>query len=370
MNDDLLRYKIRFLTFALLLGYVFIHVFLTKSYVDVTLLKQIDFSARLPYGQRLLVPALAHFIFGIVPIQVDYLFFLLEWVFVSFLYFALVKLLEQEFNPKQAQLLSWLFLLLLPLMTVVNYRYTSGGESNFYYPYDTASLFFLVVGFLLCLRAQWLYFIPWVFLATFNRESTILLVLLIPALHWKNPKTFIWPMLYALLAYILARFIVLNMLHDVPGQLMEWYFRTTSHTYFEVNLYWLFDLQNILLFLFCFAGLPLFWFAFYDYIPLRYRALRYVMLFYFLGLMLVGNFMEARLFSEITVLLYMPVCVALRGWLIDQKPYYPAERGILSIIDRYFVLEILVFITLFRYPLNLWLVWLLHHFELYHTLIS
>ncbi|TAL59016.1 MAG: hypothetical protein EPN84_12025, partial [Legionella sp.] len=274
MNDDLFLYKTRFLTFALLLGYVFIHVMLTGSYVDVTLVKELDFTARLPFGQRLLVPALAHWISIIVPLKVDHLFFLMEWLFVSLFYFALVKLLEEEFSHRQAQLLSWLFLLLLPLMTIINYRFTTGGEATFFYPYDTASLFFLAVGFLLCLREQWLYLIPWIFLATFNRESTILLVLLIPALHWQKLRSVIWPLLFAVLAYVLTRSLVLHFLKDVPGDVVEWYFRKSAHTYFEINLYWLFKMQNILLFLFCFAGLPLFWFAFYDYIPMRFRPLR------------------------------------------------------------------------------------------------
>lgn len=366
MNDDFLRYKIRFLTIALLLGYVFIHTMLTGVYVEVDLPKQFDFSTRLPFGQRVLVPALAHFMSLIAPVKIKYLFFLLEWMFVSFFYFALAQLLEEEFNQKQAQLLSWLFLLLLPLMTVVNYRYTLGGTADFFYPYDTASLFFLAFGFLLCLRAQWFYLIPWIFLATFNRESSILLVLLIPALHWKKPRIFVYPMLFAFLAYILARYIILNLLlKGVPGPLMEYRSLLSVHTYLEINLYWLLNLHNLFLFLFCFAGLPVFWFAFYDYIPLRYRALRYVTLFYFLGLLLVGNFMEARLFSEIAVLLYLPVCVALSRWLMDYQAYDPSPKGIGSLIERYFVLEVLAFIALFRYPLILCWPWLLHHFNLY-----
>lgn len=351
MNTDFLTYKKRFLTFSLLLGYVFIHVFLTGTYVDTTLDKEISFATRLPFGQRLLVPALAHFLVAYIPIQVDHLFFLLEWMFVALFYWGLVKLLEQEFTPQQSQLLGWLFLLLLPIMTVVNYRYITGGESTFFYPYDSASMFFLVVGFLLCLRQQWVYLIPWIFLSTFNRESAILLVLLIPALHWEKPKTFIWPLLAALLAYVIARCIVLSLLHGVPGQVMEWYFRQSSHTYFEVNLYWLLNMQQMLLFAFCFAGLPLFWFAFYDYIPYRYRPIRYVALVYFLGLALVGNFMEARLFSEIAVLLYFPVCLALKAWLTQQNPY-PYSPGGLAFINRYLVLAVLAFVLLFRYELN------------------
>ena len=218
----------------------------------------------------------------------------------------------------------------------------------------------MALGFLFCLRSQWLYLIPWIFLATFNRESSILLVLMIPALHWQKFSSVLKPMFFALIAYILARFLVLSFLHGVPGQLMEWYFRKSSHTYFEVNLLWLFNKQNILLFMYCFAGLPLFWFAFYDFIPLRYRPLRYIAFFYFIALLLVGNFMEARIFIEIMVLLYLPVCLALSRWLSEQKPILSDLRGLAYYLDRYLILALLLLIAILRQPLDLGVIWLSH----------
>ena len=217
------------------------------------------------------------------------------------------------------------------------------------------------MGLLLCLRAQWGYFIPLVFIATFNRETSILLVLIIPALHWQHYRSVIKPLLLALLAFFLSRTLVLMIVNGMPGHLMDWYFRQTTHTYFEVNLLWLLNEQNILLFLFCLCGLPLFWFAFYDYIPLQYRPLRYVALFCFLSLLLVGIFMEARIFTEISVLLYMPVCVGIYRWLKNLKPYYPSHKGATYYMDRYAVLGILATIVIFRGPLNTWVIWLSHH---------
>ncbi len=352
MNADLLRYKYRFVTFVLLLSYAFIHTHLTGLYSDISFANLMNFSVRLPFGQRLLVPALVNLIAPIIPLKVDELFFLMEWLFISLFYFALFSLLRQEFSPRQSQFLSWLFILLLPLITVVNYRFQNNGIATFFYPYDTASLFFMAMGFLFCLRSQWLYFIPWVFLATLNRESSILLVLIIPALHWQQLKSMVQPMTFAFLAYLLARFLVLQFLHGVPGQLLEWYPLGGPYTHFESNLIWLLNEQNILLFMFCFAGLPLFWFAFYDFIPLQYRPLRYVALFYFLALLTVGRFMEARIFSEIVVLLYLPVCLALKNWLIEHEPVRPSSFGIAYYLDRYAVLGLLLVIVILQRPLN------------------
>ncbi len=354
MNQDILRYKYRFVTFTLLLGYSYLHTQLTGTYIDVPLIDLMHFSARLPFGQRLLVPALANALSLILPLTVDQLFFLLEWLFISLFYFALIKLLRLEFNAKQAQLLSWLCILLLPLLTVINYRFSRNGLAAVFYPADTAALFFMAMGFFLCLQARWRCFVLWVFLATFNRESSILLVLMIPALYWQNCANVLKPTCFALLAYLLARILVLQFLHGVPGPLLEWYYQKSAHPNFEINMLWLLNDQNILLFMFCFAGLPLFWFAFFDYIPLQYRPLRYVALVYFLALLLVGNFVEARIFSEILLILYLPVCVAVKNWLLDRKLILPSKLGLAHYIDRYALLTLLLLVASLREFLQRW----------------
>ncbi len=352
MNNDLLRYKFRFLTFILLLGYACIHIQLTGIYSELSVNGIADFSARLPYGQRLLVPTLINLIKPILPFEVSTLFFLMEVLFISLFFVALLHLLQQEFNLRQAKLLSWLFILLLPLITVVNYRFQRNGLATFFYPYDTAALFFIAMGYLLCLRAQWLYFCLWVFLATLNRESSILLVLMVPALHFQQLKAVLKPTLFALLAFLLGRVFILFFVQETPGSLWEWRQPNGQTTLFVDNLNWLLNEQNWLLFIYCFAGLSLFWFAFYDFIPSRYRPLRYVALVYFLALALVGRFMEARIFSEIVVLLYLPVCVAIKNWLANLEPIRAKNPGVAYFMDRYAVLASLAAIIILFKPLN------------------
>ena len=217
----------------------------------------------------------------------------------------------------------------------------------------------MAIGLFLCLKEQWILFVPLVFLATLNRESAILLVLMIPALHWQERREIIKPIAYSLLAYILARLAILWFLAGVPGELMEWYANDGVTTHFAANLHWLLSKQNILLLMFCFAGLPLFWFAFFDYIPRQLRPLRYVALSYFLGLLLVGNFMEARIFNEIVVLLYFPVCIGLKNWLLESDSVLLDNRGFVDYLDRYAVLAVLFVVVIFREPLThclvLWL---------------
>lgn len=361
MNKDLLRYKSQFITIILLVSYAFLHINLTGRYVDATFEQLLDFSARLPFGQRLLVPAIARGLGFVLPLAPNELFFLTELMALGLFYIVLIKLLRVEFNSRQSQLLAWLFILLLPLVTVVNYRFSLMGEATIYYPYDGASLFFMTAGFLLCLQQRWMYFIPLVFLATFNRESSFILVFLIPALHWQKLRMVIWPFIGSLLAYLFAKVIILLIVHNLPGEMYELYYRATGHTHFEVNLAWLFTEQHLLLFVFCLAGLPLFWFCFYDYIPVQYRPIRYVALAYFLGLLLVGNFMEARIFIEIVALLYFPVCVAITRWLNELVPY-SSVRDVTYFIDRYFVIGALILVILLQTAINPLVIWFANQF--------
>jgi hypothetical protein len=357
MNKDILCYKSRFITVALLLGYAFLHYELTRPFIETPFEQMIDFSIRFPYAQRILIPLLLY-PFSFLSVTPDYWFFLAEWLFTCLLYFGIYHLLRYEFNAREAQLLSWLFILLLPLVMIVNYRFTLGETATFFYPTDTPALFFTALGFLWCLRAQWLYFVPWVFLATFNRESSILLVLLVPTLYWQRLNDVLKPLLFAIFAYAAARMIILSSLRGTPGKLIEWYAFSSSHTHFELNLEWLLTDLNLLLFSLCFAGLPLFWFAFYDYIPKIYRPLRYLILFYLLGLLLVGNFVEPRIFGEIVALLYLPVCVALRNWISEHSLLdHPPIPNYIYYLNRYAILGCLAFILVFRVPLNQILLW-------------
>ncbi len=346
MNQDLFRYKTSFLTCALLFSYVYMHLKLTFIYTGVTLEQLVDFSARLPFAQRLLVPALVRCVHAFIPLDIPNTFFIIELLFVSLLFAAMKQLMQHEFSPRCATVLSWLFLLLLPLETAINYGLLKHYPAPYYYPYDSASLFFMTAGFWLCLRSQWPLFLVLIAFATLNRESSILLVLLIPLIHRSQLKHALKPFSWALLVYLITRSLVLFWTRHSSGGLVEWYYQSSQYTYFEINLYWLFDMQHIFLFVYCLAGLPLLWFAFYDYIPKQYKPIRYLALFYFLGLLLIGNFPEARIFGEIIVLLYLPVCVAIKRWVNQETTEIEHEQGIFFYINRYAIIGILILVVL------------------------
>lgn len=352
MNTELFRYKLRLITLLLIAGYAFLHMQLADIFVEAPLEKVIDFTVRLPYGQRLLLPAIAHFLQPIFHLDANEVFFLLECLFVSLFFWANYRLLRLAFNHKTSLVLNWLFILLLPLISVINYRYTLGGIANFYYACDSASLFFTAAGMYLCLRQQWIWFIALIFIATFNRESAVLLVFLIPALHWPQFSKKLTIFVLAALTYLLARVLIFGLTSDLPGTLVEWYFRSSPYSLFITNMTWLIHEAHLLLFSYCFAALPLFCFTFYDFLPKKFRPLRYLVLVYFLGLMSVGILMESRIYHEIMVLLYFPVCIAIANWLRHQPVLTNDENSWSYYLDRYGILLILVAVILLQKPIN------------------
>ncbi|STX52622.1 Uncharacterised protein [Legionella busanensis] len=350
LNRDIFRYKCWFITSVLLLGYAYIHVKLTGLYYQIPLESWLDFTVPLPFAQRQLVPFIARLISSVISLQAHEIFFLLELLFVILTFFALQKLLQLEFNNKLALLLSWLFFLLLPLCTIINYRFTlQGGAAAIFYPYDTPSLFFIILGLYLCLKKNWFWLIVCVFFATLNRESSILIVLLIPALYLRSCKDIsklLVPFFSCLGAYILARLWLYYLVLNLSGLYTYWYRYDTSVTNFSVNMQWLFADQNIFMFIFAFAGLPLFWFTFYDYIPLKYRRIRYITFFYFLGLLGVGLVAETRIFAEIIVLIYLPICIAISNWLQNNYIVEPQQQGFWYYLNRYIIFLLIILVLL------------------------
>jgi hypothetical protein len=347
MSKDLIRYKQHLLSVILIISYVYLHLKLTAIGDFLPLSDAANFDLRMPFAQRILTASMAHFLVYYLNFSAENAFILLEIFFVGLSFITIHKLLACEFTEKESLMFSWLFFLLLPLVTVVNYQFTWTLSANFYYPYDMATLFFMAGGYLLCLKKHWFYLAIWIFIATFNRESAVLLVLLIPCLYWQSWRQYLKPCALALFSYLIARAIVLYIVQDKHGVLIEWFPPGFEHLRFYRNLYWMFKMQNIFLMIFEMAALPLLWFVFYDYIPPGYRLLRYLCLIYFIGLLLVGSFSEARIFIEIVVLMYLPVLLALKRWQIGLEIYPFEPKNTLAYIDRLMPLSILILILAF-----------------------
>ncbi|MCA0402409.1 MAG: hypothetical protein LCH30_01295 [Proteobacteria bacterium] len=339
MNKDIFQYKKRGTLFILLFSFTYLYTKLTAQVTNLPFEGLIHFSVPLPYNQRVLVPLTARLITYLSPLQLNHIFFLIALIFFCLTYLCLVKLMQMAYSKKQAQLLAALFILLLPLCLVINYRYSWGGEAAVFHPYDAATFFFMTLGFYLCLKQKWLYFFINLFFATLNRESSFLLILLIPCLNYKEMKGNYRLLFFAIFLYALTRYLIFYCLPNHDGSFIEFNMQQGEQSHFAMNMQWLFLKENIFLCSFSFLFLPLIWFCLCDYIPPQYRPIRYISLFYFLLLIFVGNITEARIFIEIIVLLYFPACLAISNWLNGN--YYQFKPSLCTFIDRYAIIFVL-----------------------------
>jgi hypothetical protein len=301
---------------TIIIAYAFMHFRLTGQFDQLTLNQIINLDMRLPFAQRLLVPLLAHGFALAIHLNDSEVFLLLEIFASSLLYLMVNQLFLLHFDKVKSQVMSLVFFLLLIVIYIVNYRFIVFKSATFFYPYDTVSLLFIALGFYLILQQKWFALMACILLATFNRESSILIVLLIPTLCVNRAIKWMSPFILAMIVYIASRLFIYMILNDAKGAYIEFNYHQFSHYY--ANMMWLYAYNGLFFIMACFGFVPVLWFALYDYIPKRYQAIRYLALAYFLGLLFVGNFMEPRIFGEIVMMMYLPVCIALDNWLSSE----------------------------------------------------
>jgi hypothetical protein len=352
MNKQIQQYKNNFMIFMILFTYTVMHMKLTGSYEFASLEKLTLFSAPPPFSYRVLLPSIGAVLNKLDVLKIEIIYFLLEFVFVSLLYLSLKKLLEEYFEENKACFLSLLFIILCSLIFILNYRYTIGREATFRFPYDTPALMFTILGIYLILKQAWgIYFIC-VFLATLNRESSILIILLVPIIYSQNKKQWLYPFITSLIIYLLTRGMLYYFISNSTATIFNWHYGKSDYMLFDVNFHWLFHEQNVLLFVAEFAFMPLFWFTFYDYIPRDFRGIRYLVFAYLLGLLCVGSVMESRIFGECVALMYLPVCLAVNNWMNGEQPQKSQRLSVLECVNRYFIIFGLIIITLIHKHLS------------------
>jgi hypothetical protein len=155
---------------------------LNQEYVLANLEKLMAGTAWTPYQYRALVPWISG-LFWKAGYFTDIRGFF-YWVESGFLFGCLVafrQLVALEF--RSAVLCD---LLGFSIFWVIPFNYMLSGHMNFYYPYDTASVFFFTVGLLLLRRENWKVYYPLFALATLNREITCFLTIIYAIVNLKK----------------------------------------------------------------------------------------------------------------------------------------------------------------------------------------
>lgn len=323
MKTDIERYKLNILIILLIVAYTFMHFSLNGIFVDTTFDKLVTFSVNKPYVYRVLTPWLAR---CLMPwLNRDESFFLIELISVIGLFFCVYQLFKSTFEQRAALLYALLFFIFLTLTFIVNYRFIIYQPATLYFPYDTPAMLFTTLGLYLSLQKKFTWLYPLMIIATLNRESSVLILMLLPALYYKTDTPWQRPFLVSTILYTLVRLIIMLIFKSHSGDWMELTHHAMHVPHVIKNIAVLLERHAFLWFLAEMAFMPVFWFAVSSYIPKPLRGLRFIALFYIIGLFLVGNILEGRIWGETVALLYFPTMIGVKNWLNDEPVIVPSS---------------------------------------------
>lgn len=267
-----------------------------------------DFTAAVPFGKRVLIPLLAH-VATSCGISQLYAFEMMEIAAAILLLLGLERIFRLCCDVPAARLLSMGMLGVLPWLFLVP------RDWMLLFPWDVPAMAFMAWGILTALKGRFPAMCGLMVLASLNRESAILLPGVWLAV-WMGRKP--WLRLLAGVAFLCALHVVVQA--AIHPSLAD------NAAYYELNgemslkcgeiwrllnnWHWLTDYgQRVFVWLGTMAGLPVAFGLGGVEFPSALRRLGLVAWGYFWMLMVVGNIYEARIYGEITVLLYVPVAL-------------------------------------------------------------
>jgi hypothetical protein len=282
-------------TVIISIGYTVLRFTLNTEYEGATWQQLYDLNAPIPFGYRILVPLLSTPLVNL-GLSIKEAYSVWEFLFCCGLILIIRSVIQDYTTALWAKASSVLFIYTLTFSIFTEFQWPV------YYPHDTAAMFFIALGIRLSLSGSLIMLVPITFIATLNRESAVLMVLIYMLMHVDQVsiKKYWLQSLWIVMAYLLGRLLVSAITADNPrpyfGPLAfiigkEW--RVNN------NLDWFIDLKNMFLLLASFAFLPLLWMILKQWMPLSLRMTGLSAVLYFAQLLFVGNIYEPRIFGEI-----------------------------------------------------------------------
>lgn len=287
------------------------------------------------FQTRILIPFIAEFLepfipvlsflFGWLvpyPITFDVILQLINILFLTLLVIyipMLLKMLECEVSNWSA------FLIFIPLGW--NYIAINGliDGAGLFYCYDIPSMAFYVIGLILFLKKNWLWFYIIFILANLNRESAcfisisgFLLQLKIsnnPKLFLRLNKNLIIHILTQAIIWIFIRSLLSLTYQDNPSLFFE---KPHSIQNFLAgiwngNSHW--AMQNAAWFLTLFAGIWFLPLIFFNKLNSYGKILIAVGVIYLISLYFRSNMMETRVYNELNVIISLCTIISLNNFL-------------------------------------------------------
>jgi hypothetical protein len=323
-----------FLSVALICSCLFMQLrfSLSGSYSLGNLGALVNGTAAKPFQYRILIPAIANqlYKFGFYPFNsLPNVFRILETSSVFFLIVSFRNYISLFIKDKTlSSLLSFLILYVLPFnflfprQSPIYYPYYM-PPSPIYFPYDIPSILFFTLGLLFMFRRRWLVYYTIFIVATLNRETSCFLTLiyLFHSIRRERLNTIIFHCGAQLIIWIIIKSVLYKLFIYNPGSNgFEWYHAGTTVTHLSSNVSFLADPKN---YPFLFSNLGFIWipvFFYYRLIRVEFVKSSLLLAFpFFIGMLLIGNIYELRIFGELIPVFLTALLLILRELFIRSK---------------------------------------------------
>ncbi len=263
-------------------------------------------TAQLPFGHRVLVPWLLHPLVD-AGVSVRRAFMGAEWLATMGAMAGVVAALH-HWLPRRVAVLGGLALLpVLGLAFLLQFRWPV------FYPWDTPAIACVAWGVAWTMSRHHGRLLVLTALGAANRESAMLVPVLLVVLRLHEPEERADAVRWAVLmivAGVLVRFAISVVWSDNVGAPLH--LRVDGDWRLLNNLRWLRDPKQLLQLLGAFCALPVAWPGVRRFMPPELRRVELVIVATVAALSIVANVYEPRAFGEPLVLAY--VGVAVGGW--------------------------------------------------------
>jgi hypothetical protein len=299
---------------------------MNREYGPASFAALVELRAPLPFGHRVLVPMLCRpFVDAGVPVA--WAFGVSEWLATMALVVALAHAMSRDVSPRGAWLGALLVLPILAPAMLLAHRW------NVFYPWDTWAMVAMVAVIDAIRRDRMPLACAIVFVAAFNRESIALAPLLALALRLEQAAlrtTIAWAVWIGF-AYAAARGLVATIVPARGDALHVW---LGDELRLAANLRWLSDPGHLVQWLGSIAVLPLAWWGVRRHAPADLVRTHVVALVAMLGLLVVANAYEPRVYGELVVLAWWVVWTGASSWAKDDPPRVDTRARWIAVFDR------------------------------------
>ena len=301
------RYSIVLLPFIVAYGYAVLRFKMNIEFAGATWDQLYDLTAQKPYGHRILVPLMSRPLvrFGGASVRDAYMFY--EFFFSLLTIAVLNGTFRLYLDKKFSYFASILFVLFVTLPYLLKYKWP------IFYPYDMASIFFMISGFYFIMKQKWLVLMIVMTLGSLNRETIILLIPMFVFLKMDKMTLKKQVVVVATLAaiFICIKLIVSTELTSNVGDSARFYIGKKLRVL--NNIEWILDkpVNNSIQFLASICYIPLLWIISRRFMPHAFKRLEVWSILFFAPLFVLGNVYEPRIFGEIIVILYVPIILGI-----------------------------------------------------------